>query len=596
MTQALASDSTLCKCNFNDNGLNIDFYSNLLSETQCNELFQTLETGADWGNNITSEKRATRTYGDTGLSYRLDFYGKITIKKAIPWEELPILLHVRNLLQELTHQTYNICVIQRYPNGKVGIAAHKDREMTSGTTICGLSLGETRVLTMSRNSKRIHIRLVPGSIYVLNPPTNDYWFHSIEIDETLGPRISLTFRNYSENLSENSLQNLSISSLTSPVARASKITLRIKSPQVAVSSNVTIDSTRPPITLRIRDVVKMGTSVSSMSDNFHAPKFGIIFHWGLYSVPAYDDPVSLSNRRTQNGSEWYLKRLMETGNYRPLSGWKETQQYHQTHYGNRTYQSFVDDFTAEKWDPEQWMQICKSAGAKYVIITTKHHDGFCLWPTSSTDHNSMQAASKKDIVGMFRDAARRNGLLFGVYYSWFEFGQSCTIQYMDTIVSIQINELQTYKPDIWWFDGDWACTTKYANTKIQTLCDDIRRSNVHALINDRIGGGKDLKEQRKDLNFLGNASYRVYGDREIPNESPKVKWEHINTIGLSWGRNKAQTSEHYKTVTQLYDLYKEVTLKGGNFLLNLGPNSDGSLDPQEVSILEELSKFINVAR
>ena len=240
------------------------------------------------------------------------------------------------------------------------------------------------------------------------------------------------------------------------------------------------------------------------------------------------------------------------------------------------------------------MQICRSAGAKYVIITTKHHDGFCLWPTKSTNHNSMQAACKRDIVGTFRDAARRNGLLFGVYYSWFEFGQSCTIQYMDTIVSIQINELQTYKPDIWWFDGDWACTTKYANTKIQTLCDDIRRSNVHALINDRIGGDKDLKEQRKDLNFLGNASYRVYGDREIPDERPKVKWEHINTIGLSWGRNKAQTSEHYKTVTQLHDLYKVVTLKGGNFLLNLGPNSDGSLDPQEISVLEEFSKLIHI--
>ena len=160
-----------------------------------------------------SEKRATLTYGDTGLSYRLDFYGKITIRKAIPWEELPILLHVRNVLQELTHQTYNTCVIQRYPNGKVGIAPHKNREMTSGTTICGLSLGETRVLTMSRNSKRFHIKLVPGSVYVLNPPTNDCWFHSIEIDETLGPRISLTFRNYSANLSENSLQNFSISSL-----------------------------------------------------------------------------------------------------------------------------------------------------------------------------------------------------------------------------------------------------------------------------------------------------------------------------------------------------------------------------------------------
>ena len=403
-----------------------------------------------------------------------------------------------------------------------------------------------------------------------------------------------------------SLQKGSISNLSSIVSSPPKIT--IYNPQISKTTSIVVDPPKiaipnlsvsnptstlrnpPKITLRIKDVSQRKTSLSLIPDNPHAPKLGIIFHWGLYSVPAYDDPVSLSNRRMQNGSEWYLKRLIETGNYRPLSGWKETQQYHQTHYGNRTYESFVHDFAAEKWDPEQWMQICKSAGAKYVIITAKHHDGFCLWPTKSTNHNSAQAACKKDIVGMFRDAARRNGLAFGVYYSWFEFGQSCTIHYMDTIVSIQINELQTYKPDIWWFDGDWACTTKYANTKIQTLCDDIRRANVHALINDRIGGDKKIKEQRKDLHFLGNASYKVYGDREIPNEIPKVKWEHINTIGLSWGRNKAQTSEHYKTATQLYDLYKVVALKGGNFLLNLGPNSDGTLDPQEISVLEEFSR------
>lgn len=87
--------------------------------------------------------------------------------------------------------------------------------------------------------------------------------------------------------------------------------------------------------------------------------FGIIFHWGIYSVPAFDDPKSASRRKTQNGSEWYLKRLMtQEGAYRPVSGWKETQAYHAEHYPEMKYEDFASQFSPTSWDPDTWMKLC----------------------------------------------------------------------------------------------------------------------------------------------------------------------------------------------------------------------------------------------
>lgn len=314
------------------------------------------------------------------------------------------------------------------------------------------------------------------------------------------------------------------------------------------------------------------------------PSFGIIFHWGIYAVPAYDDPTSAARRKIQNGSEWYAKRLSETGSFRPVTGWKETQEHHKTLYCTAPYEDFAHKFTASGWKPDEWMRLCRSVGATYVILTAKHHDGFCLFPTTTRKGwNSADCGPCKDLVGLFADAARRHKLKFGVYYSWTEFDQPCTKDYLATIVSPQIHELMQYTPDIWWFDGDWGCTTKAGQQIIDQLCDEIRAKTPSVQINDRLGH----KSEREDPTFLGKASYRVYHDRAIPTIPPRVPWEHINTIGHSWGRNKAQTAKDYKTATELADLYRKVTAMGGSFLLNLGPNADGSLDAIEVERLRQ---------
>lgn len=179
---------------YKDDGLFVEFYSNFISKEYAESLFTTLELNTKWSANITPGRRVNCTYGDDGLVYSIDFMGKTTYRKTKSWD--PLLYPLREKLQTITSEKYNICVVQRYPNGSVGINPHRDKEMTPGTTICGVSLGETRTLTLRNSKRKIELCLKPGSLYILHPPTNDYFAHSIEKDSTVKPRISLTFRNY----------------------------------------------------------------------------------------------------------------------------------------------------------------------------------------------------------------------------------------------------------------------------------------------------------------------------------------------------------------------------------------------------------------
>jgi len=320
--------------------------------------------------------------------------------------------------------------------------------------------------------------------------------------------------------------------------------------------------------------------------------FGIIIHWGLYSVPAFDSVESAKRRKIQNGSEWYLKRLTATEFERSrLSGCEETRKYHLKTYKEAKYADFASEFKTEAWDPSAWMKLFKSIGASYVILTAKHHDGFCLWPTKMNSLNvlSPTCSAKKDLVGLLKEAAVKEGLRFGLYYSWTEFGRSCTKDYMSKVMRPQVEELIAYEPDIFWFDGDWDCRSKVSQKVLDECCDLIKRKLPKVSINDRVGH----KEKRTDPNVLpGNSTYRVYSDRALPLEVPKVKWEHVNTVGYSWGRNRQQEEKDYKTAEELLSLYEKVRKLGGNFLLNVGPNPDGTLCKEEVSRLEEFGKLL----
>ena len=170
----------------------ISFVEKFLSEDRATQLYNYLEENCEWSKPITTNRRSNQTYGDDGLVYNVEVKDKVIRRVAQKW--LPPLAEIRDEITKLTGQTYNSCVVQRYPES-VGIVPHMDKEMVAGTMICGVSLGETRKLVMiRRGQKSISIPLPHGSLYILNPPTNDYWMHSIS--KSGGVRISLTIRNY----------------------------------------------------------------------------------------------------------------------------------------------------------------------------------------------------------------------------------------------------------------------------------------------------------------------------------------------------------------------------------------------------------------
>jgi alpha-L-fucosidase len=316
---------------------------------------------------------------------------------------------------------------------------------------------------------------------------------------------------------------------------------------------------------------------------------GLIFHWGVYSVPAYDDTVTARKREILNGSEWYAHRLYSTFRVGPAS--RKTRECHLAAYGGAEYQDLAAHLTAEHWRPEEWVQLARRVGARYLIITARHHDGYCMWPTTTCPGwNSADTGPKRDVVGELASACRKEGLLFGVYYSlleWDWLGKPNSTTRAKGIttptskkrierVHLQVGELLTrYRPDVWWFDGDWGS----ARWRTGELVRSIRLLTPHAEINDRLGA---------DSRHL--STFRSSPDRWIPEERPGTPWESIQTVGLSWGRNLEQSGRDYKTGEELATLYERVSGMGGRLLLNLGPDRTGRLDEAEVQALLDMAK------
>lgn len=243
-----------------------------------------------------------------------------------------------------------------------------------------------------------------------------------------------------------------------------------------------------------------------------AGAIGVIFHWGIYAVPGYA-PVKANPQGLYNGSEWYMLRHMKGD------------PYHQKVYGNMDYFDFAKQFTPKAGCMKTWMQLCKAVGATYVILTARHHDGFCLWPSKVTKH-----VASRDLLKEFREAALAEGLIFGVYYSWMEFGKGVTKAYLKEVVAPQIEELIAYQPSIWWFDGHWELRSQHSQSTVMDLCKLIKHSLPNTLINDRIAPVSQ---------GTNKGDYTVSGDRSFP-ETELKEWEHINTIGCSWGYNRFQ--------------------------------------------------------
>lgn len=291
---------------------------------------------------------------------------------------------------------------------------------------------------------------------------------------------------------------------------------------------------------------------------------GFIFHVGLYNFYAFDDIKNVHKRKIMNGSEWYYGRLI-AGNYMPPASHKETKQHHEENgYGDY----FDAQLNIGRDSIEHWIDVCSLFGAKYVIITTRHHDGYCLWNTNTTKKKSIV-----DIIQIFTNEAKHRGIKVGFYYSWMEFGTPMTVDYFNSVCIPQVTELLEYEPDMFWFDGDWDIKQKSIYKTMDIFLQILTDRGIS--FNDRLG--KIKKENRP---WTIEPSYRVFEDRHIPSGYTQ-NWQHINTIGVSWGYNKQQRGEHYKCGTELLELYNTITKKGGSLLLNIATDHNGAIDEYE---------------
>lgn len=308
---------------------------------------------------------------------------------------------------------------------------------------------------------------------------------------------------------------------------------------------------------------------------FTDAKFGIFIHWGVYSVPAYA-PVGLP--KEQPYAEWYWNAL-ETGKSGLDPNIVATWKFHQKVYGAEfPYENFVPQFRAELFDPAQWADLFRRSGAKYVVLTSKHHDGFALWPSREASAtwgrpwNSVEAGPRRDLVGDLTEAVRAKGLKMGLYYSLYEWYNPLWLtdkkRYVSEHMNPQFKDLVTrYKPSIVFADGEWNLpSSEWKSTELLAWLFNESPVKDEVVINDRWG-----KETRHKHGGYWTTEYTP-GMTEVQHP-----WEESRGMGFSYGYNRAERLEQYHTGRELVLMLVDTVSRGGNLLLDIGPAADGSI-------------------
>ncbi len=292
---------------------------------------------------------------------------------------------------------------------------------------------------------------------------------------------------------------------------------------------------------------------------FGNAKLGIFIHWGIYAVKGVSESWSFHNNRI-------------------------------------SYKDYMDQkkgFTASKYDPKEWVDLIEQSGAKYTVITTKHHDGFCLWNTKTTKSNAVkESPAKRDLIAPFaEEVGKRKDLHLGLYFSLLDWSRD---DYPNKTLTetrydiknepkrwkhfvdfnfAQLDELNTrFKPDLYWFDGDWEQKAEDWNAK--GIIDLLRSKNPGCIVNSRIQG------------------YGDYATPEIgvPVVKPQDKyWELCYTMNDSWGFQFVDTN--FKTPQMLLRTFVDCISKGGNMLMDIGPMADGTIPQPEVDILKAFGRW-----
>ena len=289
---------------------------------------------------------------------------------------------------------------------------------------------------------------------------------------------------------------------------------------------------------------------------FKDAKLGIFIHYGIYAVNGIDESWSFFNGYINYDD--YMKQL--------------------------------DGFTASKYNPQDWARLFKESGAKYAVLTSKHHDGVALWD-SKTDHfNTVKnTPAKKDIVAPFVEALRKEKLKVGLYYSLIDWSYPDYPAHLRNekrytkdperwsnftdFYFAQMNELSSrFDPDLYWFDGDWEHSAEeWKSKELRKL---MLSYNKNVILNSRLRG---------------------YGDYDTPEQGVPIRkpnnpyWELCMTMNDSWGY---QHNDHnYKTPYQMIRIFVDCISMGGNLLLDIGPKADGSIPEPQLEILNEFGRW-----
>ena len=312
---------------------------------------------------------------------------------------------------------------------------------------------------------------------------------------------------------------------------------------------------------------------------FKDAKFGIFIHWGLYSVPAWGPKGSYA--------EWYLNGL-NTGDTARL-------RYHEQNYGKDfLYRDFINLFNPINYDSDRWAELFKNAGAKYVVLTSKHHDGFCLWPNQqSRGYNSFDGIAGRDLLGELNKSVKEIGLRAGFYYSLYEWDHpdypENLPKYVNNYMMPQLKDaVQRYSPDIIFSDGEWDRSSyEWKSEKFLAWLYNESNAPEDVVVNDRWGG-----ETRFQHGGYFSTEYDPSSDYIDENFITRG-WEECRGMGKSFGYNKNEDLDDYNTSTELIRLLVDIVSRGGNLLLNIGPKSDGSIPDLMVNRLSEIGEWLN---
>jgi alpha-L-fucosidase len=330
---------------------------------------------------------------------------------------------------------------------------------------------------------------------------------------------------------------------------------------------------------------------------FSDAKFGVFIHWGVYSVPAWAPKGTYS--------EWYwdamLDRKLTVEPHADAVANAPTEHEpsiwgkHVALYGeDAPYQDFAPQFKAEMFDPDRWAKTIERSGAKYVILTSKHHDGFCLWPSQHAwNWNSVDIGPHRDLLGDLTESVRARGITMGYYYSLYEWFNPLYLEnperYSLEHMHPQFKDLvERYEPALIYSDGEWDHpeeTWHSAELLAWLYNESAVRENV--VVNDRWG----TDSRSKNGGYFTTEYGEVGEGKSLVEGKP---WEEIRGIGASFGFNRNEMLDDYMSTRDLVLLLVDTVSKGGNLCLNVGPTADGRIPVIQEERLAQVGDWLGV--